>query len=983
MTWLLDLLARIAIRTPKLTLAGLLVATLALGAATVNLEVDTGVEGFAPDEGPAATLEAIEERFGTSASVQLLVDAGPRGNVIDRDGLLVAEQLGAALTTHPTVVAGLAPDRTGRSAVVTYGLPFLTAVATTGEELADLDEVTVALLIDGVLDNALDDVAPLLAGDLEVDPPRARSGLVSIELDATAPAEVRRDASRAIEAVAAAVDAPGLRIATLSLTAVEDGIERALMRDIPVLLGTSLLLVLLVLLWLFRSFSDVLVGFLGLVGSIVWMAGVAALLGPAGLGWTGPFSQIAIAVPVLLVGLGIDYSVHLTSRYREQRALGDSPDRAAHLALATVGLALVLATVASVAGFLANIATPLPPIRDFGIFAAIGIVSAFVILGGAVPATRVLLDRRTDARKAAAGEDAAGGDTTGRAAARVSGPPPRWVRATSALATRYLLPTLGVTALLLVAGVVAASGLSTEFNERDFLPDGDPVVATIDRLDAQFGGDVGERTYVLVDGDPADAEVVAAVAAFERDLGAIDGVRTVGDRPEVTSPLTLIDRLAEGGVAVRERLAADLETWADPEAAAAELELPDPQELAALAEGAEAAGASGGGGALGGDDVGPELPVDLRAALAARLPAGRSPTAALATTADPDLLQEQLREALAADLAAGRPDGLTDAELTALAALPAARLTLATLGAGGFPRDALEPDERDRLATLEALETAGWRDGGSTDGQALQAQLAVVADREPDELARSLDDDGLLLAVSTGGGPDEAERLADELTAAAQPIVARGTQVTVVSDPLVQADIISSLSAAQLLAILISLVAAGVLLVTATLVSSRSVSLGLIGIVPSVVALVLVLGSMRVLGLAFNALTATVASIAVGIGVPYGIHLINRFREARNHGLHADDAIHDTLRNTGAALVGSAVTTGLAFAVLLLSGSAPIRQFGTVSALMIGFALLACLLVQPALLVVWARRRDAVGGGRRPQRARPTPPPRLEEPLGV
>jgi hypothetical protein len=123
-------------------------------------------------------------------------------------------------------------------------------------------------------------------------------------------------------------------------------------------------------------------------------------------------------------------------------------------------------------------------------------------------------------------------------------------------------------------------------------------------------------------------------------------------------------------------------------------------------------------------------------------------------------------------------------------------------------------------------------------------------------------------------------------------------------------------SAAQLLAILISLVAAGVLLVTATLVSSRSVSLGLIGIVPSAVALVLVLGSMRVLGLAFNALTATVASIAVGIGVPYGIHLINRFRESRLRGMHADDAIRDSLRNTGAALIGSAVTTGLAFAVL-------------------------------------------------------------------
>jgi predicted RND superfamily exporter protein len=945
MTRLLDLLARIAIRAPAVTLVVLFSLTVVLGVAAASLEVDTGVDSFAPEEGPAATLEAIEERFGTSSSVQLLVDAGPRGTVLDRHGLLVAERLDAELTADPTIAAALAPDRTGRPSVVTYGLPFLAAVETTGESLDDVDDVTLRLLVDGVLDNAREQVEPLLASDLEVDPPRARSGLVSVELDSAADPELRRDASRAVEAVAAEVDTGGLRVSILSITAIEDGIERALIRDVPILLGTSLVLVLLVLLWLFRSPSDVLVGFVGLIASIVWMAGFAALLGPGWLGLTGELSQIAIAVPVLLVGLGIDYSVHLTSRYREQRALGDTPDRSARIAMRTVGLALVLATLASVAGFLANIATPLPPIRDFGIFAAVGIVAAFVILGGAVPATRTLLDRRHDPRAA--------GRTTGKAAERITGADPRWVRATTALATRHIGVTLAVTAVLLAAGGVAASGLNTEFDERDFLPDGDPVIATIDRLGTQFGGDVGERTYVLVDGDPSDAEVLAATATFERELVTVDDVRTVGDRADVSSAFTLIDRLAENGVAVRERLADDLATWDDPGAAAAGIELPDPIDPA-LFEDADAVA---------------DIPPDLRDALLARLPEGRSPATALARTADPAMLEEEIRAILAEDLAAGRPEGLSDEAVASLAALPASDLTLATLETRGFPLAALDAEERDQLATLEALEAAGWSPQGadaSGEGTALARQLEVVRAVEPEELARLVDGDGLLFVVSTAGGADEAEALAVELERTAAPVTATGAEVTVVSDPLVQADIISSLSAAQLLAILISLVAAGVLLVTATLVSSRSVSLGLIGIVPSAVALVLVLGSMRVLGLAFNALTATVASIAVGIGVPYGIHLINRFRESRLRGMHADDAIRDSLRNTGAALIGSAVTTGLAFAVLLLSGSTPIRQFGTVSTLMIGFALLACLLVQPALLVLWARRKDARAQARHP-----------------
>jgi predicted RND superfamily exporter protein len=934
---LLDLLARLAVATPRLTLAGLLVVTIGLGAAATTLEVDTGVESFAPEGGIAATLDAIEDRFGTASSVQLLVDAGPAGTVLDQQGLLAAERLGDALRDDPTVTAALAPARSGRPPVITWGLPFFTAIEATGEPLAELDDRTLELLVGAVLDSAGEQVEPLLASDLETDPPRARSGLVQIELDTSVPSTERAEASRRIDTLAGEVDTGDLRVSILSMTAIEDGIDRALQRDMPVLLGTSLLLVLGVLGWLFRSVSDVLVGFLGLIASIVWMAGLGALLGPNGVGLIGPMSQIAIAVPVLLVGLGIDYSVHLTSRYREQRALGDAPEQAATVALRTVGIALALATIASVAGFLANVATPLPPIRDFGILAAVGIVSAFLLLGAIVPATRTLLDRRPRAAGA-----------RGRAADRVGGPDPRWVQVTSALATRHIAPVIAVTVVALLAGAAAASRLSTEFDEQDFLPDGDPVVALIDRLDRQFGGDVGERTYVVVDGAPRDPELLAAVARFERDLPALDGVRTAGDRADLVSPYELVDRLGEQGVLVRDRIAAELDDWLDPAAAAEQLPLPETIDPDLLAD--EAGGM--------------EIPGELLAALRPRLPTGRDATVALAATADPSEIEREVRAALAEDIAAERPAELDEATLRSLAGAPPSELTLDRLDVSGYPLDRLDGSDLEQLELLEALEPTGWRPEAGTlanpEGDVLRDQLAVVADREGDELARLLDDDGLLLILRTAGGADEAEALAADLQAAADPVVEAGGEVTVVSDPLMQAEIIASLSAAQLLAIMISLAAAAILLLTATLVSSRSAGLGLIGIVPSVVALVLVLGVMLPLGLAFNALTATVASIAVGIGVPYGIHLINRFREARDHGLHADDAIRDTLRNTGAALVGSAATTGLAFAVLLMSESTPIRQFGAVSTLMIGFALLACLLVQPALLVLWARRRDAI-----------------------
>ncbi|MEX0952644.1 MAG: MMPL family transporter [Nitriliruptoraceae bacterium] len=925
---MLDALARLATRVPSLTLLVLFIATVGFGALATQLEVDTGVEGFAPEGGIVETLDEVGDRFGTASAVQVLVDAGPGGDVLRHDVVLAVERLRATLEADPVVTAALREDRTGQPAIITFAFPFTAAV----DDLDDLEPFELELIVDAVLDEAYDDIAPLLSSELDPSVGRARSGLVQVSFDAEVDDETRRAAAARVGDLVAEFSHPGLRTGVMSLVEIERAIEASLARDMPVLMGTSLLLVLLVLGLLFRSVADVVVGFVGLTASIVWMAGLGTLLGPRYLGMIGDFSQIGIAIPVLLVGLGVDYSVHLTTRYREQRALGDDARLSARVAMTTVGFALVLATVASVAGFLANLATPLPPIRDFGILAAAGIVAAFIVLGGLVPATRTLIDQRLDRR----------GHTDDRspAARRVEGHTPRWVRAAITVATRHPWPALGTTAVLLGAGIVAATGLSTEFDERDFLPTNEPVIATIDRLEQQFGGDVGERTYVLVDGDPRDPALLAGTAELETRLREVDGVRLVGDRADVMSIFFLVDMHASQGERTRERIASDIAAWHDPEAAADDVDLPDPIDDRMVDDSDEL-----------------DLPDDLTGHLDDRLAAGTSTIGALISSMDPDELEDLIREAIADSYRDDRPSTVSDADLAMLAALPASALDLATLDRAGVPVD---DDDRDALETLAALEAAGWHTGGPDDPSGWPALVAALDARASDEVASFVDTGGLLVSVATFGGQDGAAALVADVHRLAEPL-AEHADVRVASDPQVSAEIIASMSSAQLQAILISLVAAAVLLVLASWFTAHSVGLGLIGIVPSVVALVLVLGSMRLAGIAFNALTATVASISVGIGVPYGIHLINRFRESRARGLGADLAIEDTMRNTGPALVGSAVTTGLAFVVLTLSESTPIVQFGQVSFLMIGYALLACVFVQPALLVLWARRRNVVG----------------------
>ena len=136
-----------------------------------------------------------------------------------------------------------------------------------------------------------------------------------------------------------------------------------------------------------RTAADTMVTIVTIFFAISWMNGVGFLLFKEA-------NPMVLIIPVLLIGLGVDYSIHLTSRYREEMAEDDaSVDGAIGTAIKTVGVALVLATVTTAAGFLTNITNDIPALREFGTLAAVGIVASFILMLTFVPAVRELLDR--------------------------------------------------------------------------------------------------------------------------------------------------------------------------------------------------------------------------------------------------------------------------------------------------------------------------------------------------------------------------------------------------------------------------------------------------------------------------------------------------------------------------------------------------------------------------------------------------------------
>ena len=279
------------------------------------------------------------------------------------------------------------------------------------------------------------------------------------------------------------------------------------LEEIGLLFGQAFLIILVVLAYIFfirprkgfnilksgrRTFSDLLLSLGAILLSIGWMQGAGTILGPGYLDIIGAPNQVSQIAPIILIGLGVDYAIHFTSRYREEIGSGNTVSGSATSTLKSVGIALTLATLATIVGFLTNIVSPLPELKDFGILVSAGIFFAFFLVMTFVPAIRTLLDRRAE-KKENINVDAfsSSGDSVLNKIAASSGIIPKKLKI---FALILLFAISGY-------GYFSFTNLETIFEFTDFLPEDDPVVQTLGLLTDEFGGGFGETTSVLIEGD--------------------------------------------------------------------------------------------------------------------------------------------------------------------------------------------------------------------------------------------------------------------------------------------------------------------------------------------------------------------------------------------------------------------------------------------------------------------------------------------------
>ena len=185
-----------------------------------------------------------------------------------------------------------------------------------------------------------------------------------------------------------------------------------------------------------------------------------------------------------------------------------------------------------------------------------------------------------------------------------------------------------------------------------------------------------------------------------------------------------------------------------------------------------------------------------------------------------------------------------------------------------------------------------------------------------------------------------------ELEQAIPQIVGNEFKTTIVSENLMVNQAAESLMVAQVKSLSILLFAI-FLIMSAMYTSFKG---GLISLVPAVIPIVLMFGTMGLLDIPLNPGTAMVAVIAIGIAIDGTIHLLSRYNELCRRTDNYTEAVKITVHEESTPLVTASLSLAFGFGILLLSNFTVVAQFGALAAATMLFSIYANLLITPLIM---------------------------------
>ncbi len=191
---------------------------------------------------------------------------------------------------------------------------------------------------------------------------------------------------------------PDVTIYKAGIIAMNHSFAMAAQDDSATLVPTMLLVILVFLTIMLRSFLSVLATLVVIIGAIAATLGI--------VGWAGMFLHVAsVNVPTLIMTLAVADCVHVIASMRHFMRQGMPKSQAIHRSVTLNFVPIIITSVTTAIGFLMMNMSDSPVLRDFGNLSALGVMIACVLSVSLLPALLNLLPVRFSAKQAAKSSD--------------------------------------------------------------------------------------------------------------------------------------------------------------------------------------------------------------------------------------------------------------------------------------------------------------------------------------------------------------------------------------------------------------------------------------------------------------------------------------------------------------------------------------------------------------------------------------------------
>lgn len=406
----IERLSRLATRMPRATLVAAALVTIAAVAAAPRLKFDDNVESLRPpgNRGILAQSE-INEHFGagfdsmslvlkakTLPEVLALADrAAIAGRRLVADGRLGGVDAVTAVLPPPAIqqeaLDWLAVERGGRLDMARIRAEFAAALASEGLRVepfeSGLDLLAKTLAPEGLLTRegvlAVPQGRSLLDRYLKETP----DGWTSVVKLYNLPGRPKREIPEAAVDLAASL---GPQATLTGMNVLSRSLRGEIRADALTSAVIGLVLVL-ALLWI--DFRDVHTAFIALVPLLVGILWMVALM----VAFDLHLNFMNIFVITMIIGIGVDYGIHVIHRYREEER---APDGDPAAAVEETSRGIFLAALTTIVGFGSLATSHYPGLISMGLVSTIGTLTTALVAIAVIPAYLTLRGRRRAATSA-------------------------------------------------------------------------------------------------------------------------------------------------------------------------------------------------------------------------------------------------------------------------------------------------------------------------------------------------------------------------------------------------------------------------------------------------------------------------------------------------------------------------------------------------------------------------------------------------------